>query len=97
MRELANVLERAAILSRGSQLALADALGSSSAAASAASASERLETFADASRRCIAAALRAAGGRIYGPGGAAERLGLKPSTLQTKMTKLGLRRRDFAS
>src|SRR5690606_23430593 len=97
VRELANVLERAAILSRGPHLALADALAPGPSGASAVNASDRVETFADASRRCIAAALRAAGGRIYGRGGAAERLGLKPSTLQTKMTKLGLRRRDFAS
>jgi hypothetical protein len=31
-------------------------------------------------------------GRIYGPGGAAEILGLKPSTLQSKMKKLGVKR-----
>ena len=36
--------------------------------------------------------LQATRGRIYGPGGAAEILGLKPSTLQSKMKKLGLRR-----
>ena len=32
------------------------------------------------------------GGRLYGKGGAAERLGLKPSTLQSRMKKLGVRR-----
>jgi len=32
------------------------------------------------------------GGRIYGRGGAAERLGLKPTTLQSRMKKLGVRR-----
>jgi len=36
--------------------------------------------------------LQATRGRIYGPGGAADILGLKPSTLQSKMKKLGLKR-----
>jgi hypothetical protein len=31
-------------------------------------------------------------GRVYGPGGAAALLGLKPSTLQSKMKKLGVAR-----
>ena len=33
-------------------------------------------------------------GRIYGTGGAAELLGLKPSTLQSRMKKLGIARQD---
>ena len=32
--------------------------------------------------------------RIRGPGGASELLGLKPSTLETRMAKLGIRRPD---
>ena len=32
-------------------------------------------------------ALRAAAGRVYGPGGAAQRLGLNPTTLYGKMRK----------
>lgn len=46
-------------------------------------------------REALARALRAARGRIYGPGGAAALLGLRPSTLQTKMVAHGLRRADF--
>ncbi|MBA4790852.1 MAG: AAA family ATPase, partial [Rhizobiales bacterium] len=38
------------------------------------------------------AALEAAGGRVSGPGGAAERLGLKPTTLASRMKTLGLAR-----
>ena len=36
--------------------------------------------------------LEGCGWRIRGAGGAAERLGLKPSTLETRMAKLGIRR-----
>jgi transcriptional regulator with GAF, ATPase, and Fis domain len=43
-------------------------------------------------RRLIEGALEASGGRIHGAGGAAERLGLRPTTLQAKMRKLGVKR-----
>jgi len=41
-------------------------------------------------RSNIAAALEATGGRVYGRGGAAELLGLKPTTLASRLKKLGL-------
>jgi len=43
-------------------------------------------------RQAILDALKASFGRISGPGGAAERLGLKRTTLQSKMSKLGIKR-----
>jgi transcriptional regulator with GAF, ATPase, and Fis domain len=46
-----------------------------------------------AAREAIEAALREAGGRIYGPDGAAERLGLKPTTLASRIKTLGLKAR----
>jgi transcriptional regulator with GAF, ATPase, and Fis domain len=46
--------------------------------------------FDDAARRCIGDALGASGGRIYGPEGAAAILGLKPTTLVSKMQRLGV-------
>jgi transcriptional regulator with GAF, ATPase, and Fis domain len=51
-------------------------------------------TLADAERVAIIGALRQSEGRVSGPGGAAVRLGLKPTTLHAKMKKLGVRRRD---
>ena len=36
--------------------------------------------------------LESTGWRIRGAGGAADRLGLKPTTLETRMAKLGLKR-----
>lgn len=52
-------------------------------------------TVEDAMRQCISRALHATHGRIYGAAGAAKLLGLKPSTLQSKMLKLGVERRAF--
>jgi transcriptional regulator with GAF, ATPase, and Fis domain len=90
VRELGNVLEAAIILGRGESLALDAAL-----AADPAPACEPIETLDAAVRRCITTALRACDGRIYGPTGAAEALGLKPGTLQSKMRKLGIDREPF--
>ncbi|HEX4919282.1 MAG TPA: helix-turn-helix domain-containing protein [Candidatus Bathyarchaeia archaeon] len=41
-------------------------------------------------------ALRSASGRIAGNGGAAERLGLKRTTLQNKMRRLNITRADYS-
>ena len=46
----------------------------------------------DVEREHIRAVLANSGWRVRGAGGAAERLGLKPTTLETRMAKLGLRR-----
>ena len=85
VRELANVIERAVILSPGEELeAPMGELMFSCCRKSSAPAS----TFHDAERSVIVDALRAASGRIAGKGGAAERLGLKRTTLQHKIRRL---------
>ncbi|MEZ6188765.1 MAG: hypothetical protein R3F62_27655 [Planctomycetota bacterium] len=94
MRELGNVLERAAILARGATIAVAD-LELAASRPAAPSSAEGVVPWDEAGRRCIGAALRASGGKVHGPGGAAELLELKPTTLQTKMRKLGIDRADF--
>ncbi len=88
MRELENVLERAMVLARGDELDVAlpgDVRGPTRPGAA-------VLTYQAAAERCIRAALEAAGGRVYGPGGAAELLELRPTTLQSKMRKLGIKR-----
>ncbi len=89
VRELMNVLESALILGGGRTLELTDeiprrARGPRDAA-----------PFETAVRAAIEAALRSTRGKLYGADGAAARLGLKPGTLQSKMRKLGIERRDF--
>ena len=86
VRELQNLIERAVILSDG------DALAFDPGWLVGASAAETAGTWAAQERQRILDALRAAGGRVYGPGGAAHRLGLKPTTLYGKMRKHGLSR-----
>ena len=88
IRELANFLERAVILTRGEELEapLTELATSSETNVAVGTAS----TFRQAESSVIIEALRAASGRIAGKGGAAERLGLKRTTLQNKIRRLGI-------
>src|SRR5208337_2306039 len=87
IRELENFIERAVILTQGSELRVPlKELKTSSLVSTSGS------TFQEAERQAIVEALKAAQGKISGQGGAAERLGLKRTTLQNKMRKLGIAR-----
>ena len=86
IRELRNVVERAMILATGKRLSLPIPLGTRAAAA------RRPIKLADLEKEHIRVVLEATGWRIRGSGGAAERLGLKATTLETRMAKLGLKR-----
>ena len=92
IRELANFVERAVILTRGEELEVPMAeLRASSDVSGAAISTSR---FRQAECNVIVDALRAASGRIAGSGGAAERLGLKRTTLQNKIRRLGITRAE---
>jgi len=93
VRELANFIERAVILSHGNELQVSTAELKASQSRVFAPAS----TFEQAERNVIIDALRAASGQISGRGGAAERLGLKRTTLQNKMRKLNINRAEYGS
>ena len=92
VRELQNVIERAVILSSGKSLhvPLGD-LPSMDTQAPAPAAGATV-TLAYAEREHILGALRETGWIVGGPKGAAARLGMKRSTLQKKMKKLGIAR-----
>jgi transcriptional regulator with GAF, ATPase, and Fis domain len=49
-------------------------------------------TLADVEKQHVHRILESSGWRIRGSGGAAERLGLRPTTLESRMAKLGLSR-----
>ena len=84
IRELRNVIERAVILTDSSTLRVA--VGTAPAGRAAA------PTLAATERAQIVAALEQTGWRIRGPGGAAALLGLNPTTLESRLKKLGLSR-----
>jgi formate hydrogenlyase transcriptional activator len=90
VRELQNVIERAAILTPTSlaeidkHVMLPPSISTAVIGAPA--------TLHDSERRHILHALERTAWRIYGPLGAARQLGLNPSTLRSRMKKLGLSR-----
>lgn len=109
IRELQNVIERAVILCQGSELQVDSVLRESMSRRS----DEQLRAAANdpdgtvfskdeidrLERRNILAALEKTSWKIYGPGGAAEMLGVKPTTLAARVTRMGLKRpaRDYSS
>jgi len=103
VRELQNVIERAVILARGGPLPLEAILRDFDTARTSAP-SPRSAKGLPASvvsrhewrrqeRANLEAALSQAGGKIYGKGGAAELLGMKPTTLLSRIKALKISRR----
>jgi formate hydrogenlyase transcriptional activator len=94
IRELQNLIERAVILSTRPTLdvpvAALNGRRTPSVPGSTLSRGLEAETLADADRRHIVAALERTNWVIAGPNGAAARLGIKRSTLQFRMRKLGI-------
>ena len=100
IRELASVIDRAAILGNGHKLEIATALGDPiQKSANGAPNTLKQENGGDtveilsldqAMRRHIESALKLANGRIEGPDGAATILQINPHTLRARMRKLGI-------
>jgi formate hydrogenlyase transcriptional activator len=92
IRELANVIERAVILTDGDVLRIsAGIFGHDLPVAAAGSASNEAGNQISAQeRQLIEKALAESNGRVAGPRGAASRLGLCASTLESKIRRLGV-------
>jgi len=98
IRELRNVIERAVISSPGAKLRLESVLTDSAASASPVSASAQAgeseflteEEFRALEKANLVAALEHANWKVWGEGGAAELLGIKPSTLTYRMKNFGI-------
>lgn len=88
IRELENVIERAVILSEGRNLQLDDCLPRPEATSGA----SPTVTLDEVQRAHIIEVLQLTGGRVSGERGAARILGIKPTTLESRMKKLGIER-----
>jgi formate hydrogenlyase transcriptional activator len=90
VRELENFIERSVILTEGTALRvpLSELEGGKPGAAA--------RSLENAEREHIIRVLRQSGGMISGPKGAARRLEVKRTTLQSKMTRLGIEREDYS-
>jgi transcriptional regulator with GAF, ATPase, and Fis domain len=92
IRELRNIIERAMILARTPVLEITlDRTALSAAPSLPVSAADSV-TLQQSQRAHILQVLEQTGWRVRGPGGAAERLGIKPTTLESRMQKLGIKR-----
>jgi DNA-binding NtrC family response regulator len=93
VRELENVIERAVISSRGGMLELGDALQESTPrTATGLLGTGGLRTLVQLEHDHIVATLERLRWKVEGDGGAAEVLGINPSTLRTRMRKHGIKR-----
>jgi formate hydrogenlyase transcriptional activator len=92
IRELENFIERCVILTQGEELNVPH----THLKKSVSTVVSRSSSFRQAERQVIIGALKDASGKIAGNGGAAERLGLKRTTLQNKMRRLSIARSDYS-
>jgi formate hydrogenlyase transcriptional activator len=95
IRELEHVIERAVILSPGSELNVPLSALDAGILPEPPRTRPASGQLRQAERQSILEALRASGGVIGGPDGAAAKLGVKRTTLQSKMRKLGITRPSF--
>jgi len=95
VRELQNFIERSVILTQGEDLEVPihELAGPALVAMQAGEIAS--PTLRESERKAILTALKASDGRVSGPGGAAERLGLKRSTLRNKMNRLNIGKTDY--
>jgi len=101
IRELENVLERAVILNSGnSELQLKQHLAGVSTVESDRAAIETLDDVKNMQRETekayLISVLKKTEGRIRGNSGAAELLKIKPTTLESRIAKLGIKKEDYA-
>jgi formate hydrogenlyase transcriptional activator len=90
VRELENVIERATILSAGAELDLSWWPMTTGARGRGGG----TRTLEEVEREHIRAVLELTGWRVSGEQGAAGQLGMKPTTLEARMKKLGIRRKE---
>ena len=90
VRELENIIERSLIHSEGEQLTLGDYFRQAVRTPK----KKEIRTLAEMERENILEALEATSWRVSGKRGAAEILGLKPTTLEARMKKLGIKRKE---
>jgi transcriptional regulator with GAF, ATPase, and Fis domain len=97
IRELQNVIERACVLSPGPVVEILDDLvprlvaeAAPTGSASSVSGHDAIVTLEEGERIHIRRALASTSGRVDGADGAAALLGINPSTLRSRMKKLGI-------
>ncbi|QNA45874.1 sigma 54-interacting transcriptional regulator [Lacibacter sediminis] len=102
IRELENLIEQSVLLNNGfSELELQKPLGSSGSPIQKRNSIDDAQSLSDIKRiqtntekEYIKSILKKSGGRIRGEGGAAQLLGIPPTTLESKMARLGIKKEE---
>jgi formate hydrogenlyase transcriptional activator len=97
IRELQNVIERSIILCETEVFSIDQSWLSSQPAATDQKPFDFSEKLAVQEKEMIEAALRETGGQVFGPSGAAARLGMPRSTLESKIRSLKINKNRFKS
>jgi transcriptional regulator with GAF, ATPase, and Fis domain len=95
IRELENVIERSVLLSKGTIIDDISLPKTESKASSSGVPDSRMKTIHENERDYIITVLKKCDGKIWGSGGAAEALKIPPTTLMSKMKKLGIQRENI--
>ncbi len=95
IRELQNVIERSVIVSDSENLSVDNSWLGQRAGATESPAHRLSERLASQEKEMIEAALAASNGRVSGPSGAAARLGIPQSTLDSKIKSLRINKHQF--
>jgi formate hydrogenlyase transcriptional activator len=97
IRELQNIVERSVILCSGDTFSIDEAWLSSQAPRLPDGSSRLPDSLEDQEREMIEAALAKSNGRVAGPRGAAAKLGIPPSTLESKIKQLKIEKSRFTT
>ena len=95
IRELQNVIERSVIVSDSENLSVDESWLGERAVASESSSQRLSEKLASQEKEMIESALAASNGRVSGPSGAAAKLGIPQSTLDSKIKSLKINKHRF--
>jgi len=97
IRELQNVIERSVIVCETENFSVDESWLSRQPNATVSSGLEPLRKLPSEEKEIIEAALSASGGRVYGPSGAAAKLGIPRSTLENKIRSLKINKNRYKS
>jgi len=95
IRELENLIERSVLLAKGNTIEEIFLPPNQARQESAIASESRLKTIFENERDYIINILKKCNGRIWGAGGAAEILNIPPTTLRSKMKKLGIQKENI--
>lgn len=93
IRELEHLIERSSLLATSHEIDFIELPKETESFTE--TASGELQSLEDMERKHIMQALQASGGKVFGPGGAAEMLKIPPTTLYSKMKKLGIQQEHY--